>query len=119
MHPLRPELLALIADLISNAAPSSDVRCRRIRQARSLKLWTTLLAQIPDSAGICLEKESQRWPVPLQRRFNSALRVRKQRRVPYTPFQGSAVSPRFKCMDTIFVLDLSAANRPFNPESSI
>jgi hypothetical protein len=55
----------------------------------------------------------------LIRRFNSALRVRKQRRWPYTPFQGSTVCPRFKCLDTIFVLDLSAANRSPNPESSI
>ncbi len=33
--------------------------------------------------------------------------------------QTNTVSPRFKCMDPIFVLDLSAANRPINSESSI
>lgn len=56
MHQQRAQLFALIADLISNAAPTSDIRCRRFRQSRSLKLWTTLLALIPDFAGLTLEK---------------------------------------------------------------
>ena len=47
MYQHRAQLFALIADLISNAVPSSDVRCRRLRESRSLKLWTTLLALIP------------------------------------------------------------------------
>jgi hypothetical protein len=77
MHQHRAQPLALIAELISNAAPSSDVRCRRFRQSRSLKFWTTVLSLIPDFAVLGLEKASQLWPVPLQTRFNSALRYSK------------------------------------------
>ncbi len=42
-----------------------------------------------------LEKASQSWPIPLQRRFGSALRRRKQEPWPYTPYQGNTVRPRF------------------------
>ena len=119
MHQHRAQLFILIADLISNAAPSSDVRRRRFRQSRSLKLWTTLLALIPDFAGTDLEKASQLWPVPLRRRFNSALRIRKQRRWPYTPFRRQTLCLGFKCMDPKFVLDLSAVKSPSAAKSAI
>lgn len=83
IHPPREQLFAFIADLICHAAPSSDARCRRFRHLRSLKLWVKLLTLIPNCAGQRLEEASQFWPVPLQRRFNSALRVLKQKRWPY------------------------------------
>jgi hypothetical protein len=119
MHQHRAQLFALIADLISNAALTSDVRCRRFRQSRSLKLWTTLLALIPDFAGRSLEKTSQHWPVPLQRRFNSALRIQKQRRWPYTPFRRHTLCPGFKCRNPKFVLDLSAVKSASEAKSGI
>jgi hypothetical protein len=115
----RAQMFALIVDLISNAASSSDARCRRFRQSQSLKLWTTLLALIPEFAGLALEKASQRWPVPLQRRFSAALRSQKQRRWPYTPFRRHTLCPGFKRMDSKFVLALSALNSPLEAKSGI
>jgi hypothetical protein len=100
MYPPRAHLFGLIAELISSAARSSNVRCRRLRRVRSLKLWTTILRLIPDAAGPSLEKTSQLWPVPMQRRFQSALQIQRQRRWPYAPFQGRTVGPRFQCSAT-------------------
>jgi TniQ len=112
MYPPRAHLFGLVAELISSAAPSSNVRCRRLRRARSLKLWTTILRLIPDAAGPSLEKTSQLWPVPMQRRFQSVLQIQRQRRWPYAPFQGRTVGPRFQCNDVFAVLDFRAVERP-------
>lgn len=117
--PSREQLLAIIVNLIANAAPSPDARCRSLRHRSSLKLWATLLNLIPGVAGQLLQEASQFWPMPLQRRFNSALRVQKQKRWPHSPFPGPIFRPRFKCTDTIAVLDLSAVKSPLGQESSI
>ena len=104
----RQPLLDVIADLIANAVPSSNVKLRRLRCSRSLQLWTALMRSLPQFEGQDLEKASQRWPIPLQRRFASALRRRKQESWPYTPYQGKTACPRFTYSDTLSVCDLSA-----------
>jgi hypothetical protein len=104
----RAQLFGLIADLISSAAPSSNVRCRRLCQARSLKLWTKILDVIPDFEGSSLQKASQLWPLPIQRRFHSALRLQRQRRWPYTPFPRRTVGPRFHCNEAFAIRDFRA-----------
>jgi hypothetical protein len=101
MYPPRAHLFGLIAELISSAAPSSNVRCRRLRRARSLKLWTTILRLISDAAGLSLEKTSQLGPVPMQRRFQSALQIQRQRRWTYAPFQRRTVGPDFSAMTSL------------------
>jgi hypothetical protein len=117
--PPQEALSAVIANLIANAAPSPDARCRSLRHRSSVKLWTTLLTLIPAFAGQSLQEESRFWPMPLQRRFHSALRAQKQKRWPHSPFSGDTSRLRFRCIDTISVLDLSAANPAMNGESSI
>ncbi len=108
----RQPLLDVIADLIANAVPSSNAKLRRLRCSRSLQLWTALMRTLPQFEGQDLEKASQRWPIPLQRRFASALRRRKQERWPYTPYQGKTACPRFTYSDALSVCDLSAVKWP-------
>ena len=93
----RQQMVAVVQDLICNAAPSSTAELRHRRYARSLKLWAALISGVPECEGESLEKVSLRWPPPLQRRFEAGLRRRKQQRWPYTPYQGLR-----------FVRDLSA-----------
>jgi hypothetical protein len=102
----RQVLFDVIGELISNAAPSSDIRLRRSRQARGLKLWTALLILVPNSEGECLLKVSTLWPAPLQRQLASALLHQRRRRWPYSPFQGRALRSRFKCHDPFVIRDL-------------
>ncbi len=68
-----------------DVVPSSNAKLRRLRRSRSLKLWTALMRTLQEFEGLGLEKASQRWPIPLQRCFSSALRRRKQERWPCTP----------------------------------
>jgi len=112
-------LFDVISDLIANAVPSSNPKLRRLRCSRSLKLWTALMRTLPEFEGQSLERASQRWPIPLQCRFGSALRRRKQERWPYTPYQGNTVHPRFTYRDAFAVCDLSAVNRQPTSKSSI
>jgi hypothetical protein len=90
----RRSLLRIITELISNAAPTSDARERRHRTARSLSLWSTLLAFMTNYQGAEIEQASQHWLVTLRLRFEAALRHCKQKRWPYSPFQGHAFSTR-------------------------
>jgi hypothetical protein len=115
----RQPLLDVITDLIANAVPSSNAILRRRRSSKSLNLWTELMRTLPEFEGQALENASQHWPLPLQRRFASALRRRKQQRWPYTPYQGYTVRPRFKYRNAISVCDLSAVNCPPPTKSSI
>lgn len=72
-------LLATIAGLILNAAPSSDPRLRSIRYRKSLKLWAELLPAISQSDADAIEKSSRLWPVELRRRYASALLHHKRK----------------------------------------
>jgi hypothetical protein len=83
----REDILRIIAQLIANAAPSSDQSIRRRHYARGLVLWATLLKMVPVHKGEALEQASLRWPVPRRRRFASSLRYRTQRRWPYPPYR--------------------------------
>ena len=115
----RQHLLALIAGLISNAAPSCDAQQRRFRYSRSLKLWTAVLVLIPDSEGERLERASQMWPMPLRRRFESALRHQTRKRWPHTAFQGSGFRPGFEYSGFLSVRDLGTGNAAANSKSGI
>lgn len=92
----RHHLFALIAELISSAAPSSDARWRRSRYLRSLKLWATVLVLIPRNEGERLQRASRMWPMPLRRRFESALLHQARKSRAYTPFQGDWFRPGFQ-----------------------
>jgi TniQ len=82
----RHDILQIIALLIRNAAPCSDLRIRRKREARSLALWTAMFQVIPARfGGAALEDLSFRWPRALRRRFASALLHRTRRPWPYSP----------------------------------
>jgi hypothetical protein len=115
----RQQVLAIVAALISNAAPSSDARQRRFRYGQSLKLWASLLILIPDHEGEKLEQISRLWPVTLRQRFSSALLKQKRKRWPYTPFQGRKFRPAFKYGEAIVVRDLSAGKQPLSSKSGI
>ena len=107
------DILQIIAQLIANAAPSSDQSIRRRHYARGLVLWVTLLKMIPVHKGEAIEQASLRWPVPLRRRFAAALRYRTQRRWPYTPYRATMNScKRFNYNEVAAVYDLSAGKRP-------
>jgi hypothetical protein len=106
--PSRQSPLTLIADLISNAAPSSDKRVQSFRYRQSLKIWATLFSRISESEGFILECASRHWPMALQRRFASALHLRTRSRWPYDRFRWTTVCPRFNCRDAIVVRDLTA-----------
>src|SRR5690348_10257468 len=79
----RQDILLIIAELILNAAPTSDRAGRRSRYARGLVLWATLLKFIPQHQGAAIERASLRWPVPLRRRFASALFYFNRKRWPF------------------------------------
>ena len=70
----RHDILHIIALFIRNAAPISDLRIRRKREAKSVALWTALFQVIPARfGGVTLEDLSSRWPNALRRRFASAM----------------------------------------------
>jgi hypothetical protein len=110
----RHHILHIIALLIRNAAPSSDLRLRRKREARSLALWTALFRVIPTRfGGGTLEGLSSRWPRALRRRFASAMLHRTRKRWPYSPWGPDHDSGiRFKYMELARVYELSAVNEP-------
>jgi hypothetical protein len=110
----RHDILHIIASLIRNAAPSSDLRLRRKREARSVALWTALFQVIPARfGGITLENLSSRWPKSLRRRFGSAMLHRTRKRWPYSPWGPDHDSGiRFKYMELARVYELSAVNHP-------
>jgi hypothetical protein len=106
--PSRQNMIRLIADLVLNAAPSSNPRLSHARYRQSLKSWETLLNTIPRSEGEIIEQASLTWPVALRRRLASAL-LRQQRKYwPHSPFQGPPVSPGFKRSEVASVWDLRA-----------
>jgi hypothetical protein len=105
----RQDILQIVALLIRNAAPCSDPRIRRKREARNLVLWTAIFKMIPAwFGGPALQDSIRRWPMALRRRFASALRHRSRRRWPYSPW-GPIHDPgiRFKYMELARVYDLS------------
>jgi hypothetical protein len=117
----RHDILHIIALLIRNAAPSSDLRVRRKREAKSVALWIALFQVIPARfGGVTLEDLSSRWPNALRRRFASAMLHRTRKRWPYSPWGPSHDSGiRFKYMDLARVYDLSAVNEPRNRKFQI
>jgi hypothetical protein len=109
----RHDILHIIALLIENAAPTSDLRLRRQREARSVALWTALFQVIPKRfGGGTLEELSSRWPKALRRRFASAMLHRTRKRWPYSPWGPDHDSGiRFKYMELARVYELSAVNQ--------
>jgi TniQ len=103
----RRDILTIIAELIRNAAPSSDVRLRRFLNSRSSELWSTLLELIPEHEGESLDRTSQHWPLSLRRRFAAGLRDRTKKRWPYTPYGGLQNSKQFKYNAVVSVSALS------------
>jgi TniQ len=117
----RHDILHIIALLIRNAAPTSDLRVRRKREARNVALWTALFQVIPARfGGVTLEDLSSRWPDALRRRFASAMLHRTRKRWPYSPWgPGHDSGIRFKYMDLARVFELSAVNEPQSRNSQI
>ena len=109
----RHDILHIIALLIRNAAPSSDLRVRRKREARSITLWTALFQVIPARfGGVTLEDLSSRWPKSLRRRFASAMLHRTRKRWPYSAWgPDHDFGIRFKYMELARVYELSAVNQ--------
>jgi hypothetical protein len=109
----RHDIFHIIALLIGNAAPTSDLRLRRRREARSVALWTALFQVIPKRfGGATLEDASSRWPRALRRRFASAMLHRTRKRWPYSPWGPDNDSGiRFKYMELARVCDLSAVKQ--------
>jgi hypothetical protein len=106
--PPRQSPFATIAELIANAAPSSDKRVQGFRYRQSLKAWDYLFSQISESEENTLDHASQHWPMALQRRFASALLRRTRRRWPYDRIRWMTVCPGFKRSEAIVVRDLTA-----------
>ena len=111
----RKDILAIIAELIRHAAPSSDAALRRSLHSRSAQLWSTLLNLVPDREGETLERMSQHWPLSLRRRFAAGLRDRTQKRWPYTPYGRSQLSKQFKYKVVASVSGLSTQKRVEQP----
>ena len=111
---LRPRQIpfVLISELIANAAPGSDNSEQQSRYRRSLKIWADLFTLFDETDASTLERASRHWPVTLQRRFASALRIRAQKRWPYNRFRNITVCPGFKRSEAIVVHDLNAGNPP-------
>lgn len=114
LAPLRPRQIpfVMISELIANAAPGSDTWETQSRYRRSLKIWAELFTFFDEIDASALERASRHWPVNLQKRFASALRIRTQKRWPYNRFQSITVCPGFKRSEAIVVRDLSAGNPP-------
>jgi hypothetical protein len=110
----RHDIVHIIAQLIRNAAPTSDLRLRRKRESRSVALWTALFQVIPARfGGVTLEDLSSRWPKALRRRFASAMLHRTRKRWPYSPWGPDHDSGiRFKYMELARVYELSTVNEP-------
>jgi hypothetical protein len=105
--PPRQSPFATIAELIANAAPSSDKRVQDFRYRQSIKTWTYLFSQISDSEEDTLDHASRHWPMALQRRFASALLRRTRRRWPYDRIRWMTACPGFKRSEAIVVRDLT------------
>jgi hypothetical protein len=71
IFPEQPRLEA-IAGLILNAMPSSDRQTRTNRHRRSLKLWTKILAALPEREAFALKQASHSWPGAIRSRFAHA-----------------------------------------------
>jgi len=112
--PLRPRQtpFVMISELIANAAPGSNTWETQLRYRRSLKIWAALFTSFSEIDASALERASLHWPVTLQRRFASALRIRTRKRWPYDRFRSITVCPGFKRSEAIVVHDLSAGNSP-------
>jgi hypothetical protein len=106
--PTRQSRFAMIAELIANAAPSSDAMVRGFRYRQSLKAWDYLLRQISEPEEDTLDHASRHWPMALQRRFASALLRRTRRRWPCDRIRWMTVCPGFKRSEAIVVRDLTA-----------
>ena len=98
----------MIAELIANAAPSSDTRVQGFRYRQSLKAWDYLFSRISESEENTLDHASRRWPMALERRFASALLRRTRRRWPYYRIRWMSVYPGFKRSEAIIIRDLAA-----------
>ena len=85
----RQDVLAIIAALILNAAPSPNQSVRSRCGMRGLRLWGTLLSVISEHEGATMERTSIRWPVALRRRFLSGLYYSTRKRWPYTPYRAA------------------------------
>lgn len=112
-------LLALIAGLILNAAPTTDPRVRRTRHRTSLRLWGDILPTLSEGDGEELERSSRMWPIPLRGRFSHALLYYKRRRWPYPLFLSPDRSPGFRYNDRLEFRDLNAANQYLGRDSGI
>jgi hypothetical protein len=114
LAPLRPRQIpfVMISELIANAAPGSGTWEMQLRYRRSLKIWAELFTFFDEIDASALERASRHWPVNLQKRFASALRIRTQKRWPYNRFQSITVCPGFKRSEAIVVRDLSAGKPP-------
>jgi hypothetical protein len=110
----RRSLLRIITELISNAATTSDARERRHRTARSLSLWSTLLAFMTNYQGAEIEQASQHWPVTLRLRFEAALRHRKQKRWHYRPLPGACIQYQIKVPNHRCSVDFKCQNGASN-----
>jgi hypothetical protein len=92
----RSSLVAIIAQLFRNAAPTADAKIRRTGRRHSKALWSKLFLAIPEPQGRDLERSSYRWPPVLRQVFASAVNERRQKRHPYSPYSPQAFSPRFR-----------------------
>jgi hypothetical protein len=95
----RRSLLTIIADLVRNAAPTTDPKKQAARFRRSLTLWSNLFKLLPSRQGEALECSSRHWPPSLHRRFESALYHRQRKRWPHTPYSTQSLSPAFRCSE--------------------
>jgi hypothetical protein len=123
----RQDIVEIIAALILNAAPHRNRRIHNQHRARGVRLWSTLLSAIPESAAPTMERASLKWPAALRRRFLSGLQDRRRKRWPYTPYRSAIECSRRLKRDDLavaygldpkpservvkFVWDLSAVER--------
>jgi len=98
MFPEQPRLEA-IAGLILNAIPSSDRQTRTNRHRRSLKLWTKILAGLPERNAFTLKQASYSWPSSIRFRFAHAYSCYERATLRWRAFSRSTHydgSPGFK-----------------------
>lgn len=99
IFPEQPRLEA-IAGLILNAMPSSDRQTRTNRHRRSLKLWTKILAALPEREAFALKQASHSWPGAIRSRFAHAYSCYERTTLRWRAFSRSTHhdgSPGFKC----------------------
>ena len=112
-------LLALIADLVSNASSSSDVAQRRSRYLREPKAVGHSAHSDPRQRREKIGTSQPTVALPLQRRFASALLHQKRKRWPYSPFEGRTFRPGFKYSEFVAVQHLGAGTGPPGSKSGI